>query len=261
MKTNSFLWGIVSYKRADRQPMLNYLSGMGYKKEEIILSLQTKEDYDEYMKLYSDKATIIYREGSNISDNKNNILDYIQATRNNTRMVMCSDKVRGVQWLPRGGKLRIIESREEMDMFINKAFFITRQLKGSLFGVYCVDNAFYMEHSISTNKQMLGCFMGIPDPSLQRFDHDQPLKEDYEFIMHHVNEGRRTVRFNDVSLLATFHTQGGCHEFWGNSELNKNCTDRLLKMYPTLCKRHSTRKNEIKDAAPSIKIKKSIFDF
>lgn len=260
MEKSSFLWGIVSYKRHDRQPMLNYLSNMGYTKEEIILSLQTKEDYEIYKELYDQKATIIYREGNNISDNKNTILDYVVENCGNTRIVMCSDKVRGVQWLPQKGKLKTIETREEMDKFVKKAFFVTKQLKGSLFGLYSVGNAFYMEHSISTNRQMLGCFMGIPDPSQQRFDPEQPLKEDFEFIMHHVKEGRTTIRFNDVVLLATLHTQGGCHDFWKDTEVNRKCTERLLKMYPNLCKRHATRKNELKDTAPSYKIKKSIFE-
>lgn len=262
MDKPSFYWGIASYDRADRQPMLAMLSEMGYRRDEIILATQTPTDYEKYSERYGEMATVIFREGRNVSENKNTVLRYIRDHCGNTRVVMCSDKVRGVSYMDVYKKLNKIETREEMDAFVKKAFFVTEMLRGCLWGVYFVGNTFYMERSISTNMQMLGCFMGIPDPSMQMFDTEQPLKEDFEYILRHVSQGRRTIRFNDVCLTSTLHTKGGCHAAW-NSEgdrVNAECTFRLLAMYPDLVKPHARRKNELRYVGKTQKIKHSIFD-
>ena len=251
MQENDFYWGIASYKRPDRQPMLELLSGMGYTKDNIILSTQTESDFEEYKKLYSDKATVIYREGHNVSENKNTILDYAVKALGNHRIVMCSDKVRGVEYLGKDKKLHGIVTKEVMDAIVKKAFAITERLRGEIWGCYSVGNAFYMKHTISTNQQILGCFMGIANPSLQSFDPKQPLKEDFEFVLRHVMNRRTTVRFNDICLKATLHTKGGCHSAWNSENVNKECNDRILRMYAGLVRKHPTRENEQKYIGPT----------
>lgn len=261
MRDNSFFWGIASYNRPDRQHMLNYLSGMGYAKEDIVISTQNEKDFNEYSKRYSDRAIVIYREGRNVCDNKNNILNYARERRGNSRLVMCSDKVRGIRFLSNVKKceLRLIENRALMDAFIEKAFAITKELRAEVFGCYTVaNNAFFMKHTISTNLQILGCFMGIADPSLQYFDPEQPLKEDFEFILRHIQNRRTTVRFNDISLKATFHTKGGSYELWQDEELCRKCNERILNKYAGLVRLHPTRKNEQKYIGPTTTYKASI---
>lgn len=262
MDRPSFYWGIASYDRADRQPMLTMLSEMGYRRDEIILATQTPTDYEKYSEKYGEMATVIFHEGRNVSENKNTVLRHIRDHCGNTRVVMCSDKVRGIRYMDAYKQLHNIGTREEMDVFVKKAFWVTGLLGGVLWGVYLVGNTFYMERSISTNMQMLGCFMGIPDPSMQMFDVEQPLKEDFEYILRHVSQGRRTIRFNDVCLTATLHTKGGCHAVW-NSEgdhVNAECTGRLLAMYSDLVKPHARRRNEVRYVGPTLKLKYSIFD-
>lgn len=241
-----YVFGIASYKRADRQPMLQMLAGYGYTRDEIILSTQTEEDYAEYTRLYSDKATVIYRKGHNVSDNKNTLLDYAVNKLGNRQIVLCSDKVRGVQFLGRDRKLHMVETREMFEAIVSRAFAITKKLGGSAWGCYTTANAFYMKHTISTNMQLLGCFMGIVDPSLQQFDTNQPLKEDFEFVLRHVMHRRCTVRFNDICLRATLHTQGGCFDSWSNTEMQRRCNERILRRYAGLVVKHPTRQNEQK---------------
>jgi hypothetical protein len=175
---------------------------------------------------------------------------------------MCSDKVRAVNRMGKDKRLYEIATREEMDALVKKAFFVTKRLGGRAFGFFPVGNTFYMHHSISLNMQILGCFMGIIDPGLQMFDPEQPLKEDFEFVLRHVAAGRKTVRFNDLCLTATLHTKGGCHEAWFSEgdKVNQFCNDRILAMYPTLVKPHATRKNEQRYVGPKATIDKSIFD-
>lgn len=244
MANRSYYFGIASYNRLDRQNMLLLLNKMGYEKDEILLSVQTKADYDAYKERYDDMATILYKDGKNVCDNKNTILEYLIEHLDNTRVVMLSDKVRGVVYKKRNGEMVEFADRYTFDRMIKTAFLITKKLKAEVFGCNTVMNKLFMKNTVSTNLQVLGCFMGIADPSLQRFDPEQPLKEDFEFILRHIKQGRRTIRFNDIALKETLHTRGGSHELWNNVSECRRCNDRLLENYPNLLVRHSTRKNE-----------------
>lgn len=262
MDKPSFYWGIASYDRVDRQPMLLNLAQMGYERHEIILATQTPTDYEAYSEKYGEYATIIFRPGSNVSENKNTILEHLRDHCENTRVVMCSDKVRAINWMDKDKQLHEISTREEMDALVKKAFFVTKRLGGSVWGFFSVGNTFYMSRTISINQQILGCFMGINDPGQQMFDPEQPLKEDFEFVLRHVAAGRKTVRFNDLCLTATLHTKGGCHSAWFSEGdiVNMMCNERILALYPGLVKPHATRKNEQRYVGPKATIKQSIFD-
>lgn len=262
MDKPSFYWGIASYDRIDRQPMLLNLAEMGYERHEIILATQTPTDFEQYSEKYGELATILYRPASNVSENKNTILEHLRDHCGNTRVVMCSDKVRAINRMGKDGKLYPITTREEMDALVKKAFFVTKRLGGSAWGFFPVGNTFYMSHSIAINQQILGCFMGILEPGLQLFDPEQPLKEDFEFVLRHVAAGRKTIRFNDLCLTATLHTQGGCHSAWFSEgdKVNMMCNERILALYPGLVKPHATRKNEQRYVGPKGRINKSIFD-
>lgn len=263
MSKTSFLWGIASYDRVDRQPMLKMLSEMGYTRDEIILATQTSSDYEKYSERYGEMATVIFGEGHNVSQNKNNVLKYIRDNRDNTRVVMCSDKVRAINVMDKDGKLREITTRAELDHIVQAAYFIANFAKASIWGVASVANTFYMEHSISTNLFLIGCFMGLTNPGKQMFDEEQPLKEDWEIGLRTIAAGGRTIRLNDICLTSTLHTQGGCHAMWNSDGDRKNeeCTKRLLAMYPDLVKPHFTRKNELRYVGKSQKIKHSIMEF
>lgn len=261
MENKSFYFGIASYNRLERQYILLLLNKMGYGKDQILLSVQTAADYKAYKAKYDSMATILYREGKNCCENKNTILDYVVKHLNNTRILMLSDKVRGITYKTRKGELKEIKTKKELDKLIETAFVITEKLGAEVFGCYTVPNAMFMRNTISTNSQILGCFMGILNPSLQQFDVEQPLKEDFEFVLRHVANGRKTIRFNDVGLIETLHTTGGSYELWHNIDECRRCNDRILEKYPSFVTRHLTRKNEQKYIGPTTVYKISITDY
>lgn len=231
--------------------MLRLLAGMGYTRDEILLSVQTEDDYKEYKERYEGLATLLYRPGRNVCDNKNTLLDYAVGKLGNPRMVICSDKVRAVCYLGPDGQLHDIETREQMDALVEKAFKITEKASAEIWGCYPTGNAFFMKHTISTNQQILGCFMGIAHPDRQMFDPEQPLKEDFEFVLRHIANGRRTIRFNDICLRETLHTTGGSHSLWNNPAECRRCNERILRKYRGLVKKHPTRKDEQKYIGPT----------
>lgn len=254
------IWGIASYRRADKQYMLDYLYALGYPKEQIIISTQTIEDYNEYIKLFNDKATIIFREGNNVSDNKNTLLDYYCENYKDAQLVICSDKVKSIQYLGVDKKTHKIDKREQLETIVRKAFSLANFYGAELWGGYTTSNAFFMSHTITINTLLIGCFMGVVNPRKWRFDRRQPLKEDFELVLRVINNGGCVLRFNDICLSATFHTKGGCHDLWNSSGgcVNKQCNDRLLLKYPRLIKKHPTRDNEQKYIGVSTKLNQSI---
>lgn len=54
MKRFDFYFGIASYNRKDRQPMLRLLNSLGYPKEQILLAVQCEQDFKEYEPIYGD---------------------------------------------------------------------------------------------------------------------------------------------------------------------------------------------------------------
>ena len=251
-----YYFGIASYHRKDRQPMLAYLRSMGVPPDRIIMSVQTSDDLYDYLPLYGQECIILYKEGSNVSMNKNTILNYMEKNHQGVPIIMCSDKVRGIRKMV--GKNTIAITKEEFQTLCRKGIAITRKLSGGCFGVYSVGNTYFMEHSISTNRQILGCFMGILDTSM-KFDERLVLKEDLGYVCQCISAHKRVVRFNDISLDATFHTQGGCHNAWNseNDKVHRDCIKLLLTTYPTITAT-PTRTNGIRLTAKSRKIKATI---
>lgn len=260
---HDFYFGIASYNRVDRQPMLTKLHEMGFPATQILLATQTPEDYEKYSERYGKWATVLFRSASNCPQNKNTILEHLRDNCGNTRVLMLSDKTRGIGLWRRSGRTDWVETKDQMESLVRNAFALTEQIGGVMFGCSITSNKFYMNHDTNTNLQMLGCFMGIIDPSLQMFDERLSLKEDFGFILQHVSKGRATVRFNDVFLKQTLHTTGGSHELWFSEgdKVNERCTRYLLARYPKLIKPHATRKNEVRYIGKSMKLDLSITDF
>lgn len=252
------VWAIASYKRADRQPWLEQLVKWGYGPEDIVLSTQTEEDYKTYAAQFGHMATVIYKPGTCVSDNKNTAIEYAAEHYPDREIVSCADKLRGVQKLSKDGKkLTMVETREEMEQLIQYMTGLRDRMQAEVAGCYPVENAFYMSHTIHINQQMIGCFMLFRPGTKWRFERFCRLKEDFELIMRIIHKGGRVLRLNNVALKETLHTQGGCHEMW-NSEgdrINEECTNYILSKYPQLAKPHATRKNEIRYVGPSKCIK------
>lgn len=253
-----YKFGIVSYHRPDKQFMMSYLHDLGYQKEDIIIHTEEVGDYEVYKRLFGDKATILYKRGNNVCDNKNNLLEwYNENSGEDDRLIICSDKVKSVMYLGRDGKLHKMD-RDTLDSFLNKAFYVSKQYGASLFGPYTVKNPFFMSHSTHINQFLLGCFMGIVNPKETWFDPRVPLKEDWNIVLRTISSGGSVMRFNDIALEATFRTKGGSYELWHNGETNRICTRILLESFPHLVKPHQSRENELKYIGPTQRIERSI---
>ena len=236
-----FYFGIPSYKRSKEQLTLIYLSKLGYSKERIILSTQTQEDYDEYKKLYKEVATIIFYEGNCVGDNRNNILKFLPL---NSNIVMLDDDIKSLQKLSMSGKLERIDSKEELDKFIENAFNYAKTKNARIWGVYPVNNSYFMKTTIDKRNILIGCVMGLIN--CFKFDTSFRTKEDYELCCREMKKGYNCVRFNYITADAKHKTNsGGCKEDW-KYEINKKSADMLIAKYPEMIKRNSKKLDEVR---------------
>lgn len=235
-----FFWGIPSYKRGHEQQTLQYLKKLGYNPRQIIISTQTEDDYKEYQQKYGKDATIIYGNGNCVGDNRNNILNFIEKGCN---IVMLDDDVKCLQKLS-NGKLINVETREELDKFINNAFDYCEKNNARLWGVYPVSNAYFMKNTIDKKNILIGCVLGLKNEFL--FNSEFRTKEDYELCCREISKGYNCVRFNNVTVNAKHKTNaGGCKDDW-KFEINKRCADMLIQKYPTLIKRNNKKPEEVR---------------
>lgn len=234
-----FYFGIPSYKRGEQQDTLKYLVSLGYPKEQIILSVQTKEDYEIY-KQYENICTLIYNEGNCVGDNRNNILNYIA---DGSQVVMLDDDIKYLQQL-KNENLENITTKEQLDKFINNAFDYCKKNNARIWGVYPVQNPFFMKKSIDKQNLIIGCVMGLIN--CFRFDRQYRTKEDYELCCREISKGYNCIRFNHITADAKHKTNlGGCKDDW-KYEINKHCADMLIRSYPKLVKRNMKKLDEVR---------------
>ncbi len=234
---NNFIFGIPSYKRCEEQLTLDYLESMGYSKEQIYISTQTKEDYENYLNKYGERANIIYNEGSCVSDNRNTLLNNFPK---GTKMIMLDDDLKFVGHLD--NKQIKPFTKDELHNFLNDAFDYTQKNNALIWTGYPVENGFFMSNTIDKKNFGVGCIMGIIIDDY-RFNSDFKIKEDFEICLHTIKDGYNCIRFNFIHAKGKHKSKGGCEEFWKNNK-DDECTRKILLKYPTLIKR-GNKKNSI----------------
>lgn len=163
-----YVFCIPSYHRAERVRTLEYLSALGYEKEDILLAVQTAEDFTAYAAKYDSLANIVYRECSNVAGNRNTCLSNVPKGK---VAVFLDDDVDAVCWNDtRGGeyKLREIRQRKEFDTFLNFVFHSACTHNARLAGVYPTANVKFSIITLDEAKARV-VERGVPTP-MQRLD-------------------------------------------------------------------------------------------
>lgn len=138
----------------------------------------------------------------------------------------------------------------DLDGFIKNAFQECKNKKLYLWGVYPIDNAYFMNNNVTTDLRIIvGPFWGI----INRHDTDLILelneKEDIErTIKHYVKDGG-VMRFNNVSIETTYYKTPGGMQANGvdrKSEALKSA-NYLVKKYPKLLSLKLNKKSGMPD--------------
>lgn len=227
---------IPSYQRAGSVTTLDFL-GDAFTKEEIIIGTQDKEDYEKYQECYGNRATVIYKDGTCCSDNRNNLLEYLEK-RGIKETLQLDDDIRYARTMYRQ-KIAGKQFRE----LIESCFELCRKNDVVLFGSYATDNPLMMTKTARPNI-IVGMCTGILDTSI-RYEPKFLIKHDYELSLRMMSQGRRVVRFNSFSVTACHRSSGGCSEAWKRKDYIVEA-QWLADAYPDLVKLHPTKKGEIK---------------
>ena len=138
-----------------------------------------------------------------------------------------------------------------LDQFFQRAFEYTLQQNLHIWGVYPVNNPFFMQPKTTTDLRFLiGGFYGyINRPTAPELKVTVPIKEDYEnTILHYIHDGG-VVRFNGVSYKSKNYSPGGLEKAETRLESNRKASEMLLKRYPAYVSKRPTRANGVVEIA------------
>lgn len=220
---SDYVIGIPSYKHSEKQDTLNLVCG-AFGKQEIIISTQTFIDYLAYKERYDELATVIFREGECVGDNRNNILQHC-CERGIKRCIMLDDDIRAFKCFT-GENIKdpkVIKSI--FDKFVQTA----EKASAKIFGTYPICSKIYLKPKIRRSIVIGTCF-GVMDTSL-RFNRDFKIKEDFELCLRVFSAGGTCIRFDGFSPMASHYTAGGCKEQW-NERDNSVYGKMLVDAYP-----------------------------
>lgn len=241
---SDFIFCIPSYKRAENQACLHYLHSLGFDRSMIYISTQDKEDYAKYKAMYGSVAKIAYRKGNCISDNRNTLLDMFGA---DNRIIMLADAIKSF-YAFNGENLCKIETRKDVEAIIERGYDVSCKEGAIMWGVYPIKNDFFMDSTYVVNNLIIGCFMAFAKNTHYRFAREYRLKEDFELSLRMIQDGKRIIRFNDVTIDRRHKIKGGCESMWKSKgdHVNADACARIISKYPKLVTEHSTRKNEMR---------------
>ena len=229
---------IPSYKRAHSQPTIELLK-QAFSRDEIIVSTQTKEDYEKYFSRWGDVATVIFREGSCVGDNRNTLLQWCEENGVG-KALMLDDDISGFRMYTR----QTIKDAHLIRKMFDTCFLFAEKCNAVLWGTYPSNCAPSMSKTVVNNILTGTCF-GILDTSL-RFDPQFRIKEDYELCLRMMAKRKNVIRFNSFAPNALHKTAGGCMDDWEDVARYTKYSQMLCMAYPDFIEPHPNKRGEVR---------------
>ena len=130
---------------------------------------------------------------------------------------------------------KVLEKITDIHSFFNGAFERLKKEHLYIWGVYPVQNPFFMKDTVTTDlKFIIGTIYGFINRHTKTIQ-PSPLiaeKEDYEQSIKYFIKDGGTLRYNNITFKAKKHAPGGLGETSGRLEANKFAADYLSKTYP-----------------------------
>jgi hypothetical protein len=130
-----------------------------------------------------------------------------------------------------------------LDTFFRRAFEYTLEHSLSIWGVYPVNNPFFMKPKTTTDLRFLigGLYGYINRPTAPDLRVTVPIKEDFENTILHFKKDGGVVRFNGVSYKSKNYSPGGLEKAEARLESNRRASEMLLRRYPQYVVEKPTR--------------------
>lgn len=253
MSSRDWIIVIPSYKRQDiiMEKSLATLKRYHVPPSKIVIFVANQEEkklYEEAIPKGTVKEIIVGLPG--LDKVRNYILDYYPKGKH---LVMMDDDIRGFHQRTKDGKL---EPLDNLISLIDTGFSVAETEKCSLWGIYPVDNGFFMSDTISTDlKFIIGCFFGLINTKAHKDPNGiiapLPVKEDYMRTLDAYNRDGKVIRFNFVCAVSSIYQQQGGQDARKRLVREKTAVNYLLKHYPDNVSLNEHRKSGF----PEIRLK------
>jgi hypothetical protein len=164
---------------------------------------------------------------------RNFILDYYPKGKH---IVMIDDDLRGLNQKSGTNSVKPIDS---LIRLIERGFRIATAEKCSLWGIYPVNNAYFMRDTITTDLRFIPSgFFGVINPKAYKDPNGiavpMPAKEDCaRTIMAYERDGK-DIRFNYISIETEVYSKSGGLQVGDRLKREKASVEYLLKKYPDI---------------------------
>lgn len=228
----SYVVAIPSYNRSDvlAKKTLKTLHDGGVTATKIHIFVANKEEYEKYhaaipKNLYG--KIVIGELG--ISNQRRFITRYFPEGQ---KLVSLDDDVEGLYRRISEKKLQQIRN---VDSFFKEAFQKIIEEKLYIWGVYPVNNIFFLKPNVTTSlKFIIGGLYGYivrHDKDLQMSGHADQKEDIEQSILYYIKDGG-VLRYNNISFKTKFHAPGGLGQTKDRIEANKKAAEYLEKTYP-----------------------------
>tara|TARA_B110000027_G_C16095301_1_gene290512 strand:- start:270 stop:1163 length:894 start_codon:yes stop_codon:yes gene_type:complete len=132
---------------------------------------------------------------------------------------------------------QIIELKN-IDEFFKKSFALLKQTGLNLWGVYPINNPFFMSNKVTTDLRfVIGVVHGYiasHDPKVKMSKKSLSKEDIHQSILYYLRDGG-VLRFNNVSFKTVFNAPGGLGT--NRYGMNKTAQEYLCKTYPNMAKK------------------------
>ena len=264
---SDYIVAIPSYKRSENisNKTLKVLNDKGISPKKIYIFVANKQEERDYLKNVDNKLynkLIVGVKG--LRNQRNFMTDYFNEGQN---IVELDDDVEEMYQMVEGNdkkpssrKLKIINN---LDMLFKDAFKLCKKYGAHLWGVYPVENPFFMSKKITTDLRFIvGPVWGKINRHDKKFKLKLNEKEDGERTLHNYHADKSVIRFNDITMKTSYYqTQGGMQS--ENKDRKKEglkSAKYLNKKYPKYTKiwlgkksgHPEIRMNDITDKRPRV---------
>lgn len=234
-------YGIAGYHRPECKTYQTLVK-LGIPKDQIVISLNDENDFEEYNKRYGKETTVIYKKGNNVACNRNNILNWFPT---GTYVMVLDDDISSFKgWKQEGeskyGKLVNLD-RESLENVLLQSFEETLKVKSNMFGTYAIANTMMIKSTIETqgiysiNKMFQGGSCGFIIDKEHRYNENMLLLDDYEIVLKNIKEGNIVLRRNDIVAITPKmgSSKGGYFDIYKLGK-QKEYILKLKQMYPNM---------------------------
>ena len=132
--------------------------------------------------------------------------------------------------------------------FFDEAFSTTAALGAKLWGVYPVDNPYFMRRTVSTDlKYIVGCLWGCVNSRDSRVSVSLDDKEDFErTILFYLRDGR-VARFNYICPTTAYYGEPGGMQVERTTKRITESAKELVARYPSLCKLFTSKSRGVSE--------------